>query len=372
MSKVFELIKKAAVILFFIVLLTYALIEAKTLLYPIVLAMLFAFLLLPMANYLERKGFTRILTNFIVIFAAAAVISAIMYFLYSGIGNLVSELPSLKEQASSNVENMTRTISDRLGVSTNDFRDWVNKRISTLDENSLFVNTIIPSTTSTIMAIGLMPVYIFLMLYYRDKIYMFLMMLFSAEKQTHAANIIESISQVTKHYMRGVFVVVLVLCVLNSVGLMIVGIKFALLMGLISAICNFIPYFGTLIGAAFPLAMALIAGDSPNEAFGVIILFIIIQFTENNILTPNITGGAVQINPMVTIVSIVAGGMVWGIPGMFVVVPLMGMLKIVLDSYEPTKPLAFMLGTRGTEKHSVTFGKLKRFFTLRRYRDLYR
>src|SRR5690606_30628222 len=118
MSRVFELIKKAAVVLFFIVLLTYALIEAKTLLYPIVLAMLFAFLLLPMANYLERKGFTRILTNFIVIFAAAAVISAIMYLLYSRIGNLVSELPSLKEHASANVENMTRAISDRLGVST--------------------------------------------------------------------------------------------------------------------------------------------------------------------------------------------------------------------------------------------------------------
>lgn len=372
MSRVFELIKKAAVVLFFIVLLTYALIQAKTLLYPIVLAMLFSFLLLPIANFLERKGFTRILTNFIVIFAAAAVMSALAYLLYSRIGNLISEFPDLKEHASENVESMTRAISDRVGVSTNEFRDWVNKRISTLGENNLFVNTIIPSTTSTIMAIGLMPVYIFLMLYYRDKIYMFLMMLFPREKQPGAEKVIESISQVTKHYMRGVFVVVLILCVLNSVGLMIVGIRFALLMGLISALCNFIPYFGTLIGAAFPLAMALIAGDSPNQVLGVIILFIIIQFTENNILTPNITGGAVQINPMITIISIVAGGMVWGIPGMFVVVPVMGMLKIILENYEPTKPLAFMIGTRGTEKHSVTLGKLKRFFTLKRYRDIYR
>jgi len=372
MSRVFELIKKAAVVLFFIVLLTYALIQAKTLLYPIVLAMLFSFLLLPIANFLERKGFTRILTNFIVIFAAAAVMSALAYLLYSRIGNLISEFPDLKEHASENVESMTRAISDRVGVSTNEVRDWVNKRISTLGENNLFVNTIIPSTTSTIMAIGLMPVYIFLMLYYRDKIYMFLMMLFPREKQPGAEKVIESISQVTKHYMRGVFVVVLILCVLNSVGLMIVGIRFALLMGLISALCNFIPYFGTLIGAAFPLAMALIAGDSPNQVLGVIILFIIIQFTENNILTPNITGGAVQINPMITIISIVAGGMVWGIPGMFVVVPVMGMLKIILENYEPTKPLAFMIGTRGTEKHSVTLGKLKRFFTLKRYRDIYR
>jgi predicted PurR-regulated permease PerM len=215
-----------------------------------------------------------------------------------------------------------------------------------------------------------MPVYIFLMLYYRDKIYDFLMMVFPERMHEKAVKVISQISQVTKHYMRGVFFVVLILCVLNSVGLLIVGVRFAILMGILSALCNFIPYFGTLIGALFPLIMAIFTGDSPNQVVGVVILFVIIQFTENNILTPNITGGSVQVNPMVTIIGIIVGGMIWGVPGMFVVVPLIGMLKIVLENYTPTKPFAFLIGTTGTEKHSVTMQKLKRFFILRKWKNI--
>lgn len=366
----YQYIQKGAVTLLFIVLLIYGLVEAKTLLYPIVMAMLFTFLLLPVANYLEKKGLTRILTNFIVIFAIASVIALVMYLMYSQVGVLLKEAPDLKDQAQANVESIAGSISKRIGVSTVEFKTWVNKHISNLGDNQFFVSTIIPSTTATIMAIGLMPVYIFLMLYYRDKFYKFLMMIFPERVHDKAVRVITEISQVTIHYMRGVFFVVLILCVLNSVGLMIVGVKFAILMGILSALCNFIPYFGTLIGALFPLAMAIFAGDSSNEVVGVVVLFIIIQFTENNILTPNITGGSVQINPFVTIISIIVGGMIWGIPGMFVVVPLVGMLKIVLANYRPTKPLAFLIGVRGTEKHSVTMHKLKRFFTLRRYRDI--
>lgn len=366
---VFKYIQKATIILLFFILLIYGLIQAKTLLYPIALAMLFTFLLLPVANYLERKGLTRILTNFIVIFGIAAVIALVLFLMYSQVGALIDEMPDLKTHAQQNVESMAQSISKRIGVSTDEFKTWVNNHINNVGENQFFVNTIIPTTTTTVMAIGLMPVYIFLMLYYRDKFYKFLMMIFPERSHDKAVRVITEISHVTKHYMRGAFVVVLILCVLNSVGLLIVGVKFAVLMGIISAICNFIPYFGTLIGALFPLAMALFAGDSSNEVIGVIILFIIIQFTENNILTPNITGGNVQINPFVTIVSIIIGGMIWGIPGMFVVVPITGMLKIVLDNYEPTRPLAFLIGVRGTEKHSVTMQKLKRFFTLKKYRD---
>jgi predicted PurR-regulated permease PerM len=366
----YRYIQKGAVILLFFILLIYALVEARTLLYPIALSMLFAFLLLPVANYLESKGFTRILTNFVVIFGSAAIIALVVYIMYSQVGFLLREAPDLKEQALANVESIAENISKRVGVSTDDFKTWIKQHISNLGDNQFFITTIFPSTTTTVMAIGLMPVYVFMILYYRDKFYKFLMMIFPDRMHDKAVNVISEVSQITIHYMRGACIVVLILCVLNSVGLMIVGVKFAILMGIISALCNFIPYFGTLIGALFPLAMAIFAGESGNEVVGVIVLFLIIQFLENNILTPNITGGAVQINPFVTIVSIIVGGMIWGIPGMFVVVPLIGMLKIVLANYEPTKPLAFLIGVRGTERHSVTMHKLKQFFAKKRYRNL--
>ena len=173
--------------------------------------------------------------------------------------------------------------------------------------------------------------------------------------------IIKEVSVVVKKYMGGVFIVVLILCVLNSVGLYIVGVKYALLLGLIAAIFNFIPYFGTIIGFSFPLIMALLTGDGPGTAIGVVILFIIIQFTENNILTPNITGGQVNVNPFFIILSVLIGGIIWGIPGMFIVVPLMATLRIICEKVDALKPWAFLISDTGTEEYALTTKKLRKF-----------
>jgi predicted PurR-regulated permease PerM len=261
---------------------------------------------------------------------------------------------------------IAESISSKSGFSTVKLKETFNEGLSSLWQYSFLIETVFPSTTSTLIAISLLPAYTFFMLYYRDKIYEAIMMVVPPDKRSRVIKIVSQISQVTKHYMRSVFFVVLILCFLNTIGLMIVGIRFALLMGIISALCNFIPYFGTLIGFLFPLTMAILTGESPNETAGVLIVFLIIQFIENNILTPNITGASVQINPLVTIIGIIAGAMVWGIPGMFVVVPVIGMIKIFLANYRATKPISYLIGTNGTEKHSVTIRKLRAVFSLHR------
>lgn len=367
MRRLLWIISKLCVVLFCAVLIVYILVQTRTLLYPLVLAILFSYLLYPVGKWLEQKGFHRILANFLVIVGSFALISLVVYILYVQVHMLVDDLPELKEQAQKNITQVTESVSAKIGVSTSKFKEWSNTQLNSLYENSgFFFSTIFPSTASTLVAFGILPVYVFMLLFYRNKFHAFLLMVWPQEKRAKLNDVITKISSVTKKYVGGVFTVVAILCVLNSVGLMIVGVKYAILLGILSAICNFIPYFGTLIGALFPLIMAFFTGESPNETLGVIILFVIIQFTENNILTPNITGGSVQVNPLVTIVSIIAAGMVWGIPGMFVIIPFLGMVKIVLESNESTKPLAFLLGTDGTEKHSITIKKIKTFFTFKK------
>jgi predicted PurR-regulated permease PerM len=138
------------------------------------------------------------------------------------------------------------------------------------------------------------------------------------------------------------------------------------LWGVIAAVINFIPYFGTIMGYAIPFGVALLTGDSPRYAIGVVILFIIVQFTENNILTPNIVGRQMRINPFFIILGVLLGGVIWGIPGMFIVVPLMGMLKIVFDRVPDLRHLGFLIGDRGTEDYSLTVNKVKRFFMIKK------
>lgn len=371
MEGLFRKIQRLAVALLFIVLFVYALSEARLLLYPVVLAVLFSYLLYPLSSWLEKGGIPRILANLSAILLVVSIVGTAVYIFSGQVDLFAQRWPDLKGQAETNIDRLSSSVSSLFGVSPTEMKTWLSEQLSSASENrSVLADTILPSTMGTIMAIGLIPVYVFFLLYYRDKLYAFFMMVYPEEQHAKVAEVIGEISTVTKKYVGGVFIVVLILCVINTVGLLIIGLKFALLLGILSAVCNFIPYFGTLIGALFPLTAALLFGDSSTQILSVAIMFLIVQFTENNILTPNITGGSVQINPLVTIISLIAGGMVWGVPGMLSVVPIMGMLKIVLEKDPRYKPLAYLLGTSGTEEHSVTAHKMKRFFNFSgRYRD---
>lgn len=366
MRKLYTIIFKTGVILLCLILFIYSLVEARTLLYPIVIAVLFSYLLYPVGRWLEKHGCHRILANCIIISGCFTVLVGGAYILYSESTLLIRSLPGLNEKAQRNIDAVTETISSQIGVSTHEFKDWANARLAGISENSdLFMDYIFPSTAGTMMALAILPVYIFLFLYYRNKFYNFLIMIWPAKKKSRMHHTIEEVSQVTRRYMGGVFTVVLILCVINSLGLYLIGIQFALLLGIVSALCNFVPYFGVWIGAVFPLSMAIFTGDSANQTLWVLLMYVLVDLAENNILTPNITGGSVQVNPLVTIVGIIAAGMVWGIPGMFVIIPVLGILKIVLENDPETQPLAFLIGTDGTAKHSITLRKLKAFFTRR-------
>jgi predicted PurR-regulated permease PerM len=179
------------------------------------------------------------------------------------------------------------------------------------------------------------------------------------DKQKVTIKILRDISMVASKYMGGVVIVVFILCVLNSLGLYIIGFRYPIVMGIISALFNFIPYFGTLMGGAVPLLFALLVQD-PVIAGRVVILFIIIQFTENNILTPNIVGGNVKISPFFIIVGLVMAAMIWGIPGMLVIIPVLAIMKIVFKNIDELQPYAFLLSTRGTQKHSINVKNLKK------------
>jgi len=361
---------KLTYILLFFILLFFILIQARGFLYPLALGVFFAYLLYPIAKYLESKGFHRILANLVTIFLGLTTLAGLGLFLYSQLLVFVEDFPTMRAQAITNLIAFEHYIEERFGLAAAVQHGWITETVQNIFQaGGDFFQSIFAATAGTMVTFGLLPVYIFFLLFYRNKFKIFLLKLIPNERHDKVEIIITQISYVVNKYMSGIFIVVLILCFLNSIGLMIVGIKYAVLLGVISAIFNLIPYFGTLIGGSIPLLMALLTEDSPSYALGVVILFIILQFTENNILTPNITGGNVNINPFITILSIIIGGMVWGIPGMFMVVPLVGVLKIVCDHIDSLEPYAFLLGTSGSEKHAITRDKIKKLFSKRSTRQ---
>ena len=323
----------------------------RNFLYPLVIGVLFSYLLFPISNLLEKKRIPRPLAIIISILFGISVIGGILFFLYNRVTFFLADLQSIKENASVSLEIIQNKVETIFGVSVGSQKQWMRDNINKLLETGAGnIQSALSATTSTIFAFGILPVYVFFMTFYRNKFRNFVLMVTLPGKHEATKKVMDQISDVTRKYVGGIVAVVLILCVLNSFGLWIVGIKYAIMFGILSALMNLIPYFGTLIGATITLTFTLLSG-TPEKAIGVLILFIIIQFTENNILTPNITGGSVQINPFFTIIGIVFGGMLWGIPGMLVAVPLLGTLKIIFENVNTLHPYAFLMGVSGPRKY---------------------
>ncbi len=341
----------------------YILSEFKNYLRPIVLGALFAYFIFPVTSNLEKKGFPRILANIIGIVLGLAMVYGVVFFIYKESALFITSVPEMKYQASQNISIIFNSLENMLGVTSGEIKNSVSGVIETVISNSAnVVNTAFGITFNTLFTIFVMPVYVFFLLYYRNKFKVFVLMLIPKENHHQAERIIEEVNSVAIHYITGMFFVVTILFVINSLGFLIIGLRFALLLGLFAALMNFIPYYGTIIGYMFPFFIAVFTMDSPEYAFLVVMQFIVVQFTENNILTPNIVGAHVNINPFMIILAITFGGFIWGLPGMFIAVPMVAVLRVLGENVDRLKPLGFLLGKMGAEEHAVTFGKIKRVF----------
>jgi predicted PurR-regulated permease PerM len=354
-------IVKATFFLLFTILFFYGVIIAKNFLSTLVLGVIFSYLIFPLVRFLEEKArFPRVLANLLSIVLLIAILTFAIYILYKNVELITQDMPVLVQKAQSNLDQLESFIETTFGYSAESQNLFIDDAIKELfNVSGNFTRSIFRGTTSTVFTLGLMPVFMFYMLYYREKFFRFIIMAVPSKREEDARVIIKRITNLIPRYVGGIFTVVFILCILNSLGLYIIGIKYAILFGIISALFNVIPYFGTWIGASIPFTFALLTGDTPGLALGVLLLFVIIQFLENNILTPNITGTYVSLNPLFTIFFIIIGGMVWGIVGMFVVIPVGAVLKIVFEQSKSLKPYAYLIGaTEENRKRAVWRQKL--------------
>ena len=355
------LVKRTAFILLAIVLFIYGLIAVRNFLYPIAFGFVLGYLLYPVASWFEIKGIPRILAILILILGTLAILTGLIITAYHILTPLAIDFPDLADSAVDNMAEIGASLGQYIGLNPDNISETIRTRVSSVFEaGGEQFRDFFTATTNTIVAFGLLPVYIFLFLYYRTKFMYFLLNLAGRSRRREMVTVLREIANVMVRYLGGVILVVFILFFINSAGLLIIGLPFAIPLGVTAAIFNLIPYFGTLLGGLVPLTFAFLVEGDPVLAFRVLILFIIIQFIENNILTPNIVGGNVNISPFFVITGLVAASMVWGIPGMLLIVPFLASMRILFGHIEFMQPYAFLLGEGGTEKHSIQISKIKR------------
>lgn len=351
----YPLLFKLTVRLAFTFLVIAAMILARQVLVPLFLSVMLAYLFYPAASWLEGKGIHRILTNLIVIVSAVIVIAGFIYGFIVLYNSFAQDLPDLKDQVESNLERFKQILIATFGMS----EAAINAAVSNATSGGKYVAEALTATTRTIVNIGLLPVYTFLILLYRDKFREFVSMQIKSDKEETAQKIFDQAALVVPKYLKGLLLVCAILIGLNSIGFYLIGVEFALMLGIIAALFNLIPYLGTVLGYGF-VVLFVLGTQSPSVAMYVVIQFFVVQFIENNILTPNITGSYVNINPLVIIPSLIAAGMIWGLPGMLIIIPYIGLFKIVCENIDDLKAIGFILGTRGTKRHSISIKSLQK------------
>ncbi len=361
MSKLREYpaILRLTIILFFIVLVLYSLIQAKHILYPLAISVLFSYLLYPVASFLEYKlKFPRVLAVLISVLLLLAVSSGAVSIIINQIQKLAED-KMIQQNAGENFAALQDFISRQFNLSPEAQNEWIKEKLSGFAGSEGEAKVIFLKIAGTIEALLFIPIFTFFMLFFRNRAETFIHKLAKRRHAELAETLIKQISKVTIKYVTGVTIVVIILAISHSTALSIIGVRYPLILGLITASFSFIPYFGTIVSGIVPLTFTLIAQNNPYVAMATALYYITISLIDHNILTPGIVGGKVHLNPFITILSIIAGAAVWGIPGMIIVVPSMAVVKIICDNVDSLKPFGYILGV---DKGGLSIKKITDFF----------
>ena len=361
MKKNLHVTQKVAYGLIILVISYVILTEMKQILYPIALALLFSYLLLPAVNLLEKKlKFPRVLAIILSLLFGVAIISGVANLFVIQIQVFIKDFMSFKVQAVENLKSLQQFVDSKFNFSAEQQEIWIQEQFTLLlDKSGDILKTVAKGATGTIEALVFIPIFTFFMLFFRNRGENFILKLANNDNKKLTKNLLDQISKVIVKYMGGVITVVVILAISHSIALSIIGVKYAIALALMSAVLSFIPYFGTIVSMIIPLSFSLILSSNPYEPIFVIIYFLIITFIDHNILTPTITGGNVNLNPLVTILGLIVAAEIWGIPGMIIVMPTLAVIKIICDNIEELKPYGFILGV---EQHGFDAEKLKEKF----------
>jgi AI-2 transport protein TqsA len=337
------------------------LVVGRELLIPMALGVLLAFLLMPMSRAMEGKGVPKAISIIISIMVMAIGLGGLIFFLSTQFLSFSEESPLLKQSLEARFTVVQQFISENFNVSEQRQIEWLEGQLAeALSSSGQIFGDFFSATGSFLAAVALIPIYIFFFIYYRHKILNFFKLITPAEKHQWVDDVMHSTSMVSQKYLTGLLIDIIILAILNSIGFLLLGINHAVLLGVVAAILNIIPYIGVMIGSIFPIAMALLTHDNIWVAAGALGVCMLVQFLDNNFITPNIVGSAVSINPFATIIALLIGGMVWGVAGMMLFIPFLGMLKVVLDNVDSLKPIGYLIGEEEQmKKTKKAFFKIK-------------
>ncbi len=334
---------KTASILVIGVLIVHIMMEAQFILLPLVWGLFIALLILPLTEKLEHLKFPRWLSIITVLLVVTVFIGFILYLLSVQVAGLLGDIPEVTSTLETWSSDFRRILEMRFGISDELFAQQALSSISQIIQTGLTeLRNSLYSVFRLITVISVIPIYIFFMLYYRDQFYRGTLQL--VEHYRQAQSIYNKIMKVVQQYLRGLVIVTLVVAVLFYIVLMIFNIKYAFFFAVFLALFNLIPYIGVFVSSVVVVLYSVATADTMFVPIAILISLWLIQLFENNLITPYVIGSQVKLNPLVALIAIFVGASIWGVSGMILFIPILGVLKVIFDEFEQLQPLGVLLG----------------------------
>lgn len=318
----------------------------RELLVPLSYALLIGFVLYPVCRWLERKGLNRLGAVALSIALMLLLVFFVFGLLVNQFVDFLTEWPHLQSKLDESLADFSQWLVQTVGMSKDVQQKFIG-RIS--DQSSGDILTVIgnwiTASVFSLVSMFLIVIYAVLILHYRHYWMLVLKKILPGEREDDLHEMVLLTIKAYYNFIKGMIVVYAVVGLLNSLGLLVLGVPHPFLFGYIASILTFIPYVGIIVGSLLPISMAWLTYDSVWYPVGVVGIFAFVQYLEANVIFPIAVSSRLNVNTLAMLLAIIVGGLLWGVSGMILFVPFVGIAKLIADRNPKWKILSMMLGT---------------------------
>lgn len=338
-------INRSISVLFFLFLVISGLYFAREFLIPLAIGALLAMLFVPISRWFENRGMNRVIASLLCILVLLVSVAGIVMLLSWQASEISENISQIGTRLTKIGEDIRQFIAENVGISAKKQQEWMKTQTSSGPSGTMGIaGTVLSSLMGILINSILVIVYLFLFLSSRSHLKKFVLMLVADKEKPETERIIGDAGKVSQKYISGLGMMIVMLWIMYGIGFTIVGVESALFFAMLCGLLEIIPFIGNLTGTALTLLMVISQGGDNGMIAGVLITYLIVQFIQTYILEPLVVGSEVNINPLFTILIIVLMEIVWGVAGMILAIPVLGIIKIICDHITPLKPYGFLIG----------------------------
>ena len=347
------LLTKTIRVLFLFFLVVCGLYFAKPFLVPIAFAGILAMLFLPIARWFENKGINKAIAAILCILMLVLFFAGVGALLAWQVSDLAGDVTQMEKKVSNALQQLRTAISNTFGISPEKQRQLMQQQQSSGSGGvTNMVGGLLGSILGIITNFLIVLIYIFLFLYFRLHLKKFVMKIVPGERD-EAEKVLTQASAVSQKYLSGLALMIVGLWIMYGIGFSIAGVKNAIFFAILCGLLEIVPFVGNIVGTSLTLLMGITQGGGSQMIIGILVTYFVVQFIQSYILEPLVVGAEVNINPLFTILGIIAGELIWGIPGMVLAIPLLGILKIVCDHIPALRAYGFLIGEEKKARQKI-------------------